>query len=246
MAYRGWRYAWRTERQEIALVRRLIRPGDCAIDVGAHKAAFTYWMAKRAGKAGLVLAFEPIPELANYLRSYAGSFSDGRLRVYELGLSSEPGTATLHFPRNNLGGASIEITDDVMRPPIDITVTTLDGCLSELDQARPVTFIKCDVEQHELAVFQGANVTLTTHKPVVLFESGNLATGASAYRPVFDLLESAGYSGYFFGESSLIPVDEFSPERYPVREDSAQNYVFVHPERMQQDARCAATFRIAA
>ena len=123
---------------------------------------------------------------------------------------------------------------------------TLDHCLSVIDSNQPVSFIKCDVEQHELAVFQGAVDTLRKHKPVMLFESANLPNGASVYQAVFDLLGSIGYSGYFFGETSLIPVGDYDREKHFVREDSAQDYVFAHPDRVKQDSRSAATFPLIA
>ena len=235
LLHRAWRFALRTEKHEISLVRRLIRRGECVVDIGAHKAAFTYWMAKRVGKEGLVLAFEPIPELAEYLRKFAACFAEGRVKVFESALSNQEGTATLHFAGRHLGGASIEIAQDVMRPPIEVSMTTLDRCLSDLDLNRPVSFIKCDVEHHELAVFQGARDTLTKCKPILLFESGNLVNGQSVYQPVFELLESEGFIGYFFCGPSLCPIDQFDRKKHYVRQRGNDNFVFAHPERVAQD-----------
>ena len=235
----------RAERHEISLVCRLVQPRECAIDIGAHKAAFTYWMARRVGKGGLVLAFEPIPELAEYLRGFAGRFPEGRVKVFECGLSDQEGTATLHFAGEHLGSTSLEIAEDVMRPPIEVSITTLDRRLSDLDLDRPVSFIKCDVEHHELAVFRGARDTLARYKPVLLFESDNLVNGQSVCKPVFEFLESEAFVGYFFHGSSLCRIDQFDPEKHAVRGDANQNFVFVHPERVKRDPRCAKLFRLA-
>jgi FkbM family methyltransferase len=245
LLHRAWRYALRAERHEIALVRRLVRPGECVVDIGAHKAAFTYWMARRVGKEGLVLAFEPIPELAEYLRHFAGRFPEGRVKVFERGLSDQEGTATLHFAGDHLGGTSLEIAQDVMRPPIEVSITTLDRCLSDLGLDRPVSFIKCDVEHHELAVFRGARDTLARDKPILLFESDNLVSGQDVCKPVFEFLECEGFVGYFFHNSALCPIDQFDRQKHRVRDDANQNFVFVHPERVKRDPVCANLFPLA-
>ncbi len=66
--YRAWRYRLLLERQEVRALRRHLTAGDTAIDIGAHKGAFTYWMLRRVGRDGLVLAFEPQRPLAVALR----------------------------------------------------------------------------------------------------------------------------------------------------------------------------------
>jgi hypothetical protein len=117
LLHRAWRYRLGTERQEIAFVRALSQPGDLVIDVGAHRGAFTYWMAKAVGKNGLVLAFEPLAELTKYLMSLAKTYTDGRIRVFGSALSNREGMATLHLAGHHLGTDSLEIELDVMAPP---------------------------------------------------------------------------------------------------------------------------------
>ena len=67
LLHRAWRYRLRIERPEILFLLEHLAPGQTAVDVGAHKGAFTYWMDRLVGPTGHVLAFEPIPELAAYL-----------------------------------------------------------------------------------------------------------------------------------------------------------------------------------
>ncbi len=104
---------------------------------------------------------------------------------------------------------------------------------------RPVSLIKCDVEHHELAVFEGADETLRRDKPVLLFESGNLLDGRRFYQPVFDHLESLGFVGHFFFEESLVPLSLYDPASYELPYHENQNYLFVHPERVSSDDRVA-------
>lgn len=74
--FRAWRYRYRLERREITLLLQQLRPGDWAVDVGAHKGAYTYWMQRAAGATGQVFALEPQPLLAD-----AGLGLDLTLRI---------------------------------------------------------------------------------------------------------------------------------------------------------------------
>ena len=85
------------------------RPGDTAIDAGAHIGFFTMQMAAMVGADGAVHAFEPFDANADLLER---SIRENRLRAIASS-SGEPrsarrrGTATLTFPVEtlNTGGA---------------------------------------------------------------------------------------------------------------------------------------------
>ena len=95
--YRAVKYA-RKDRGEIAFLRAWLRPGDFAIDAGAHKGAYLYWMRRAAGSGGFVAAFEPQPWLAGYLRRRAAGLGWANVRVEWKGLSAEPGERDLAVP----------------------------------------------------------------------------------------------------------------------------------------------------
>lgn len=64
LIYRAWRYRLRIDPGEIRYLLATLRPGRMALDIGAHKGAYSYWMSKAVGPWGEVIAFEPQPELA--------------------------------------------------------------------------------------------------------------------------------------------------------------------------------------
>src|SRR4051794_32903514 len=96
--WRAWRYRLRVEPREIAYVRATLGPGDCAIDIGAHRGGYLYWMQKRVGPSGRVLAFEPQPELAAYLRSIVSRLGLSQVTIEEQAVSNAPGQAVLEVP----------------------------------------------------------------------------------------------------------------------------------------------------
>src|SRR5262249_35351497 len=69
------------EASEIEFVRSVLRPGDIAIDAGAHIGFFTIHMAALVGAAGRIHAFEPLESnLALLERSVAENRYQDRVR----------------------------------------------------------------------------------------------------------------------------------------------------------------------
>ena len=227
--HRATRYVLRTEKDELAIVRSLISPGDVAVDIGAHKGVFTYWMAKQVGTSGRILAFEPIPFLAAYLEDVTHWLKKYDITLHRCALSDRAGNDTLFFPGEHLGSASLEKTDTVMRDPINVAKITLDQAVEKANCDRPISFIKCDVENHELAVFQGARKTLTEHKPMLLFESGNLDDGRQYCDPTFEFLFQLGYEGTFIDRGTLVDLHDYDASRHKAPTGENQNFLFLHP-----------------
>ena len=93
---------------------------------------------------------------------------------------------------------------------VPILVTTVDRCVATHSLAR-VDLIKCDVEGHELDVFEGAAETLKTHRPTLLFECEERHRPRGGVRGVFAFLAGLGYEGFFFDKRGLRPVQAFDP-----------------------------------
>jgi FkbM family methyltransferase len=96
--YRAWRYRLKLEKQEITTLLSLLRPGDIAVDIGAHKGAYTYWMLKQVGAAGKIFAFEPQPRLYQALTRLIPQTKHKNVRIENMGLSSSSGVLNLNLP----------------------------------------------------------------------------------------------------------------------------------------------------
>ena len=191
----------RYEQDEIAFVRSVLKPGDTAIDVGAHIGFFTMQMAAMVGPAGRVYAFEPFSSNADLLeRSIAENRFADRIVFVRAAVGAASGTATLTFPTETLnsGGAyllrdgSSRLAGNLARP---VPVVALDA--AQIRQ--PVRFIKMDVEGAEPLVLRGAAGLLKRDRPIVLSELHPLqldrASGMSADR-FLDDLRALGYRAH--------------------------------------------------
>lgn len=207
--YRAWKARLRDQRLEIALTRALVGPGDLVADAGANKGAYVYWLRGSVGETGKVLAFEPQPALAAYLRRACEVFRWSNVHVSEVALSNRVGTSVLHVPGFGVTpGASLEasVLDQTPGARIACRVNALDR---ELDGLGPLRFLKVDVEGHELAVFQGAERALRRDRPHLLFECEERHLTKHTMADVFSFLESLGYEGYLLRDQTLLPVAHF-------------------------------------
>ncbi len=235
--YRAHRYRWKLDPAEIEFVRDHAKPATTAIDIGAHKGGYAYWMARAVGPQGRVIAFEPQPELAARLRC---SFQHrGHVTIENMGLSNQCGPLTLNVPGTGPSpGASFEtteVTTDATRK-IKVEVSTLDVRL--VSPHPRVSFIKCDVEGHELSVFMGAERTLRQERPALLFECEQRHHSHRDIAEVFNYLGSLDYRGFFFMGHELRPLAEFNPAQYqnPQAPDSyCNNFAFLPQEAVRKE-----------
>jgi FkbM family methyltransferase len=160
------------ENDEIRFVRRVLRPGDSALDVGAHLGFFTMYMASAVGARGLVHAFEPADANADLLeRSIDENDYGGRVRFERAAVGASAGRAMLTFPVETLNSGGAYLLRDGSAPlpghqKAAVPVVALDG----LPLRRPVRFIKMDVEGAEPQVVKGAERLLREDRPVILSE----------------------------------------------------------------------------
>jgi len=232
LIYRAHRYRWKLDPAEIRFVRTHARPATTAIDIGAHKGGYSYWMARAVGAQGRVIAFEPQPELA--ARLHCSFRHRSNVTVENMGLSNQCGQLTLSVPGTGPSpGASFETTEVTAGSTrrIKVEVSTLDA---RLVQPHPrVSFIKCDVEGHELNVFEGAKRTLREERPALLFECEQRHHDHRDIAEVFNYLGSLDYRGFFFVHNALRPLAEFNPAQHQnpqVPASYSNNFAFLPKE----------------
>lgn len=198
--YRRWLLGF---NREVGLLRCLATSGSRAVDVGANLGVFTYALWRLGCQ---VEAFEPVPVYAAQIRAFGAS----RIRVHQVALSAKAGDARLQFPMEggvvDLGRGSIS-PPDPLADQIHVPVKLLDEY-----EFSDVSFMKIDVEGHELDVLKGAAATIARCRPnlFVEIEQRHLSFPITQ---VFDHLASLGYRGSFIQRGVLHPLSAFSYER---------------------------------
>jgi len=169
-----FRHAWRVYRPlyfgfkrwqdatEIAFVRRVVRPGDVVVDVGANVGFQTRLFAEAVGPAGRVYAFEP--ERTNFRRLAAVVRGLPQVQLARAALSDEPGELALYeSPRLGVDHRTYPVPERVSAERVP--AVTLDGTLAPGTRVR---LVKVDVQGDELRVLRGMRRVLDENPDVCL------------------------------------------------------------------------------
>ncbi len=190
-----------------------IAPGSTIIDAGANLGEITTYAAKRAGKSGRVIAFEPDPRMhARCAHNISLNRFDDCVSLIEKGLSDRTERRPIYAastiykdgsPHDGLG--TIYKSSDREREVAVIDLITLDdyvrsAALNRLDG------IKLDIEGAELPALRGAAETLQRFRPWLVIEIGEATCSAAGYQAsdVTDYLTRFNYRFFRIGRKGAL------------------------------------------
>ena len=149
--FRAFRYRYIVDPSEIKYITKNLTEGSVAVDIGAHKGGYLFWMKKSVKEKGKIFAFEPQVRLYNYLKNISALVKYKNVIIENLGMSSKEGEVNIYIPLTKKGvspGARIDhFNDGTPCEEVKIQITTLDKYFFER-QIFP-KLIKIDVEGHE-------------------------------------------------------------------------------------------------
>jgi FkbM family methyltransferase len=233
--YRGLKARYRDQRTELKALIRGLSPNQVAIDVGSNKGSYL-WSLSRALPMGRVIAFEPQPVLANYLREACLATGLSNVTIEGMGCSIATTSLRLAIPGTNESSAGASFEAAVSNREdcrfIEVTVISLDDYF--LNEKSKIGALKIDVEGHELAVLKGASKLIKKHKPTIVCECEQRHMTKDSVKDVIDFVQSLNYSGILVTKKGSIPASEFNPsqhqkqigERYWDAPDYYNNFVF--------------------
>jgi FkbM family methyltransferase len=206
---------------EIRFVRRWLRPGMRAVDVGASYGIYTAAMARAVGVTGRVWAFEPTPQVADCLQRGLDLDVSSHVAVSRSAVSGRSGTLAF------AAGANSEL--NAVGPSgatLQVPSVTLDQ-MSAAQDWQGIDFLKLDVEGHELEAIRGGAAFFDAASPLVMLEVK--ADNRFDLRAL-DLLQDSGYGAYRMlpGPLMLVPfdrhgaVDEFLLNLFACKEGRAR------------------------
>jgi FkbM family methyltransferase len=188
------------------LFRRLLRPGDTVLDIGANAGYYSLLAARLVGAAGHVFAFEPLPRTRQLLQSNTRLNHFRNVTIREEALSDENGFATFfQAPDDHTGKSSLL--------PVTSYATTRRVATARLDDLLPaqsVTLVKIDVEGVECRVLDGMTKCLSRCRPDLIVEvvEEYLRFSGESRLSLYSRLSQYGYRMYMIGDSCLVPLDE--------------------------------------
>jgi FkbM family methyltransferase len=192
----------------ISLYRAFLKPSSVAIDGGANTGWHTFQMADVA-TCGTIHAFEALPILCTMLRQRGAKFGS-RVRINQTAIGDTVGEADFDYydapdpnhpnhPHWNAGLSALKSGPDRQDKHyivIKVSVTTLDTYFVALGGFPSLDFVKLDIEGAEYSALKGAEKTLATTRPLIVFEDGGPSVGKLyGYAPsaLPSLLHGLGY-----------------------------------------------------
>ena len=196
------------DEKEIKLLKEIIMPGTDTIDVGVYRGVYSYEMAKYSKK---VHAFEPNPIIFKDIKTNLSKIIKN-ISFYNFALSDNENNSILKIPIRNkdfdrsnyeeyfqMGKATIH--DENKMEDIE-TFEVKSKKLDSFSFSNKISFIKIDVEGHELAVIKGAENTIRKNKPILLVEIEERHSQKKV-SDTLNYINSLGYISYFYKNELL-------------------------------------------
>jgi FkbM family methyltransferase len=181
------------QRDVLRVMRRHVRTGMTAYDLGAHMGYFALVLAKLVGPDGHVFAFEPDPRNLKALRTNLVTNRITNVSVAAAAVADHSAQVSFAtFPFSSVSHiADSRTPEDAQR--ITVTALTLDSFVYEFGNPPP-GFVKIDVEGAEARVLSGAKRVLDEAAPVVIAE-----VWRSHWPEVAQVMVSHGYRSHILG-----------------------------------------------
>ena len=152
---------------EVEVVKKIVKPGDTVVDIGANIGYYTLLLSHLVGPTGRVIAFEPDPlnyELLSYNVAQNGC---ANVELHNLAVSNTAGTLPLYQCDKNFGMHRIYDSMCCSEEYVSINAIVLDDFL---DDELTIDFIKMDIEGAEYLALQGMKRILAESKTKLLVE----------------------------------------------------------------------------
>ncbi|MEM5473909.1 FkbM family methyltransferase [Hoeflea sp. AS60] len=175
------------EKRELLAFQHFVRHRNVdlatCLDVGANIGNHSLFFARMFKK---VVSFEPNDRTFRLLK-FNSELADNVV-VVNYGLSNRTAELPAIVDDFNIGGARIA---DGETPNLLFNVVALDSFLAENPENK-ISFIKIDVEGHELEALEGAAQTLRAHRPLLAMEM-RARKHRQKFLDVLDLISRHGY-----------------------------------------------------
>jgi len=211
------------EYETVRAYRRLLKPGNTVLDIGANIGAHTMHLARCVSPTGKVIAFEPTAYAYNKLRQNIAlnPLLAGLIQAEQIMLVNSDDTQV----KPQLY-SSWQIHDAVagthpkhggrLMDTIGARNTMLDRYIDE-HKPGTISLIKLDVDGHECQVLRGARELLERDKPVLLMEimPYGLDEAGASLDELLTILAAHGYKLYELDGRTALPADGSIREKIP-------------------------------
>lgn len=182
------------EKDTMRYFRKLVKKDHVVLDIGANIGIYSFIVSERIGGSGKIYAFEPAHNAYNCLLFNIKLNGIKNVIPINSGVSNFTGKANFNICNddayNSLGNTPM---NPVIKSEI-INLTSVDDFVN-LNKIKKVDIIKVDAEGAEYLIFDGAERTLSNHRPILFFEHNPKVTEGFS-NSTADLIELIRFHKY--------------------------------------------------
>lgn len=207
-------------QQTVDQLRRFLREGDFAIDIGAHTGDTTIPMALAVGPTGLVLALEPNRYVFPVLERNAALNPD-KTRIRPVMFAAMRSDGVYEFQYGEEGYCNGGFHEGMSRWlhgsafKLEVEGRNLQNFLQQeyRDLIPRLRLIKVDAEGFDLAVLETLEDVIRRMRPFLQVEMFSLRKSEPGYRRrLYDFLVGQGYTVYRMGGADDFLAEIVTPE----------------------------------
>lgn len=184
-------------------VRKLIKPQQTILDIGANLGYYTTEFARLTGPAGKIFAVEPIPLYRQILEANTQKWPQVAILPYALGETEGRISMGLPFADQHRHGLMKVLSDDEKQKAPEIFEVELKHPGHLFSQIDEIHYIKCDIEGYEVPVIPAMKEVILRHMPLLQIE-----TDGENKKVLHRLLNDWGYLLYYVGAKGLTPYPD--------------------------------------
>jgi FkbM family methyltransferase len=224
------------EQRVQSAIKKLLRPGDTFIDIGANFGIYTLLASGIVGNTGQVYSFEPQKKLVEIIKAQLVINNMQNVTVHNVGLADEESELVLRNPVEHHTGTASFRSDETAGRQIDrVQVVRGETLLTQVPSSARV-FIKIDVEGFEFKVLQGLQNLLKYENVAILVEITDFwldKMGISS-KAIYQMLEEAGFESYQLLRSPFqLGHQVFEIERSQTIPEIQHDALFIKPGFMK-------------
>jgi len=218
--------------KEIKILPKLVKSGTDTIDVGVYRGVYSYELSRLSNH---VHAFEANPIIYKYLQNNLTKIIKN-ITLYNFALSDRKGVSSFRVPirRKTIFQSQFEEKYHAGRGTIhdanifnkfdkfDVETIKLD----ELTFSNQISFIKIDVEGHELKVIDGAKKTIKKHKPNLLVEIQKEHSKEELVDSI-TYIKNLQYESYIFHNGALLKIHDYKKLNNDQITSNEYNFIFI-------------------
>jgi FkbM family methyltransferase len=223
---------WGDDIGDLRFLWRFLQPGMTFLDIGAYHGVYTIIAAKKLGRDGRIVAFEPSLRERQRLRLHLRQNGIESVAIEPYALAAEAGVASLAVVMDGF-----TTMNSLRTPPLDqvteqvkVETISIDEYLAR-EKIETVDLVKIDTEGGEMDAFRGADLLLGRIRPLIICEVLDLVTRSWGYAAsdIMKLLRTYDYEWFDI-------LRDGSPRPHQPKEEYSEvkNYLAVPREKQDR------------